>query len=65
MLHKNRVFEVQTAKPPEGRGSWFVGGFVRSDGGVQLVSEVDPVFLLVPLLVQHATKRVRRHTCPV
>ena len=59
MLHNKHVYELQMAKPPEGRGSWFLGDIVKSEGNIQLVSAIDPIFLLVPLLMQHATKRVR------
>ena len=54
-----RLLELQMAKPPEGRGSWFIGDLVKQDGSVQLVSEIDPIFLVAPLLATHANKRVR------
>ena len=59
MLRGESVLELQMAKPPEGRGSWFIGDLVKQDGSVQLVSEIDPIFLVAPLLATHANKRVR------
>jgi hypothetical protein len=57
MLRGERVFELQVAKPPEDRGSWFVDNVVKQDGSVQLISEVDVIFLVVPLLAGAAAKR--------
>lgn len=57
MLRGSAVFELQVAKPPEGRGSWFIGSLVKQDGFVQLVSEVDAIFLVAPLLMAAAEKR--------
>ena len=57
MLCGERVFELQVAKPPEERGSWFIDNVVKQDGSVQLVSEVDVIFLIVPLLADSAAKR--------
>ena len=59
MLRGDSVLGLQMAKPPEGRGSWFIGDLVKQDGSVQLVSEIDPIFLVAPLLAAHANKRVR------
>ena len=50
MRRGESVLELQMAKPPEGRGSWFIGDLVKQDGSVQLVSEIDPIFLVAPLL---------------
>lgn len=57
MLRGESVFELQVAKPPEERGSWFLGNVVKQDGSVQLVSEVDVIFLVAPLLATAADKR--------
>ena len=48
MLRGDKVFELQVAKPQEDRGSWFIGDVVKQDGSVQLVSQVDVIFLIVP-----------------
>ena len=59
MLYGGETFELQVVKPPETRGSWFLGDDVRQDGSVQIVSKVDPVFLAIPILQQQAATRVR------
>ena len=57
MLRGESVFELQVAKPPEERGSWFIDNVVKKDGSVQLVSQVDVIFLIVPLLASAAANR--------
>ncbi|KIK67208.1 hypothetical protein GYMLUDRAFT_238529 [Collybiopsis luxurians FD-317 M1] len=46
---KNRIFELQAVEPVNSR-SWFVENQVVSDGRLLILTLLDPVFLLVPIL---------------
>lgn len=43
------ILEVQTVAPPDTR-SWFVGEEVVSDGRLLVMTPIDPIFLLIPIL---------------
>lgn len=43
------ILEVQTVAPPDAR-SWFVGEEVVSDGRLLVMTPIDPIFLLIPIL---------------
>ncbi|KAL4074167.1 ribonuclease H2, subunit B [Scleroderma citrinum] len=43
------MLEVQAVAPPNAR-SWFVGDDVISDGRLLVMTPIDPLFLLIPLL---------------
>jgi ribonuclease H2 subunit B len=46
-----RVHDVMTFDE-DGRRSWFVGNLVLSDGSMIVTTPVDPVFLVLPYLIQ-------------
>lgn len=43
------ILEVQTVAPPGAR-SWFIGEEVVSDGRLLVMTPIDPLFLLIPIL---------------
>ncbi|KAH0827552.1 hypothetical protein J3R83DRAFT_4273 [Lanmaoa asiatica] len=45
----SKILEVQAVEPPNAR-SWFIGEEVISDGKLLVMTPVDPLFLLIPLL---------------
>ncbi|KAH7913669.1 ribonuclease H2, subunit B [Hygrophoropsis aurantiaca] len=46
---KSSILEVQAVTPPNAR-SWFIEENVVSDGKLLIMTPVDPVFLLIPIL---------------
>ncbi|KIJ67963.1 hypothetical protein HYDPIDRAFT_107506 [Hydnomerulius pinastri MD-312] len=45
----SKILEVQAVAPPNSR-SWFMGDEVVSDGKLLVMTPVDPLFLLIPIL---------------
>ncbi|KAG9316403.1 ribonuclease H2, subunit B [Chiua virens] len=45
----SKILEVQAVEPPNAR-SWFIGDEVVSDGKLLVMTPVDPLFLLIPML---------------
>ncbi|KIK92834.1 hypothetical protein PAXRUDRAFT_829595 [Paxillus rubicundulus Ve08.2h10] len=45
----SKILEVQAVAPPNAR-SWFIGDEVVSDGKLLVMTPVDPLFLLIPIL---------------
>ncbi|KAH7888527.1 ribonuclease H2, subunit B [Phlebopus sp. FC_14] len=45
----SKILEVQAVAPPNAR-SWFMGDEVISDGKLLVMTPVDPLFLLIPIL---------------
>ncbi|KAF9469910.1 ribonuclease H2, subunit B [Collybia nuda] len=48
-LSQSRILEVQAVHPPDSR-SWFMGSQVLTDGKLLIITPIDPVFLLIPIL---------------
>lgn len=51
----NKMYEVVTFNEPH--RSWFIGETVKSDGSIQLVTPVNPLFLVLPRLRDQCSKR--------
>lgn len=45
-----RLLEVTKANDPDVPRSWFVGNSVQSDGALFLLTKIDPLFVVLPLL---------------
>ncbi|KOB72288.1 Ribonuclease H2 subunit B [Operophtera brumata] len=52
--HK-KIFEVVTFNEPH--RSWFIGETVKSDGSIQMMTPVNPVFLVLPRLKAQCSSR--------
>ncbi|KAH9931096.1 ribonuclease H2, subunit B [Epithele typhae] len=52
---KSTILEVQSVSPPN-RRSWFMQNEVQEDGKLLIMTPIDPIFLLIPLI--HATQSV-------
>ncbi|XP_075978827.1 ribonuclease H2 subunit B [Anticarsia gemmatalis] len=51
----NKIYEIVTFDEPH--RSWFVGETVKSDGSVQMVTLVNPLFLVLPRLKEQCVNR--------
>lgn len=51
----NKIFEIVTFDEPH--RSWFIGNTVKSDGSIQMVTPVNPLFLVLPKLKEQCTSR--------
>uniref|UniRef100_A0A2A4JCG1 Ribonuclease H2 subunit B n=1 Tax=Heliothis virescens TaxID=7102 RepID=A0A2A4JCG1_HELVI len=50
-----RIFEIVTFDEPH--RSWFIGNTVKSDGSIQMVTPVNPLFLVLPKLKEQCASR--------
>ncbi|XP_049887154.1 ribonuclease H2 subunit B isoform X2 [Pectinophora gossypiella] len=50
-----KIYEIVTFSEPH--RSWFIGETVKSDGGLQMVTPVNPLFIVLPLLKAQCTNR--------
>ncbi|KAI8048965.1 ribonuclease H2, subunit B [Syncephalis plumigaleata] len=47
-----QLLELQQVNPPDTPASWFINDTVQQDGSLLLFTPIDPLFILLPMLVQ-------------
>lgn len=51
----NKIYEITTFDEPH--RSWFIGEMVKSDGSIQMVTPINPLFLVLPRLKEQCSNR--------
>ncbi|KAG0319393.1 Ribonuclease H2 subunit B [Dissophora globulifera] len=49
VIQEGKLYEMQVVDP-EGLRSWFVGDTIQSDGSLYIITPIDPVFMILPIL---------------